>query len=133
MMSPEVYRQFRIQAPIHVQLRRDRVDPPGGDDLRIRGRVWRIFRDDGHDLYWGQKIQFGVAMIDPGPRGPIAPGGTLYHSWDALGRARWVEAFLSYWNGAFDLNHSQIAGIKGPTLRPVCDPAAEGFVCRGNL
>jgi hypothetical protein len=133
MMSPDVYRQFRMDAPIHVQLRRFAVTPPGGGYLHITGRVWRIFRDDPHALYWGKAIRFGVSMSDPEAREPPAPSGTIYHSWNHLGRARWVEAFLSFWNGEIRLVHSQIAGIRGPTWRPLCDPAAEGFCCRGNF
>jgi hypothetical protein len=132
MMSPDAYRSFRMDAPIHVQLRRASITPPGGGNLLIDGRVWRIFRDGSHRLFPGRRIRFSVPMSDPGD-GPPAPGGTIYHSWSHLGRARWVEAFLEYYDGEFHLVHSQIAGIRGPTWKPVCDPAAEGFCCVGNL
>lgn len=131
MMSPDTYRSFRVEAPIHVQLRRSTIAPPGGSHLLIEGRVWRIFRDDSHHLFPGRRIGFSVPMRDR-DEAP-APGGTIYHSWEHLGRARWVEAFLNHYQDGFHLIYSQIAGIRGPTWAPVCDPNAPGFCCEGNL
>ncbi len=134
-MAPQVYEQARANAPIHVQLWQFR----GTDQARDEGsvlattRVVRIFRDRDHALYLGKRIKFRVPVIHrSGPGGPEL-GGTIYHDWDRMGRAHWLEAFMQSVDGEIELVRSQIAAIRHPTRYPVCGPDQKGFLCTGNL
>lgn len=132
MMAPEVYEAARARAPIHVQLwhsGRTRLGRSG----RIEGRVVRVFRDHDHRLHWGARVSFGVPMIDRNSSEPPAPSGIIYLDAEWLCRTRWLEAFLEYWDGQFQLIHSQVCPIRHPTLEPVCGPGVKGFVCEGNV
>ncbi len=135
MMSPQVYEEARADAPIHLQLwqfhgagRR-----PDGGSVLAAAWVVRIFRDRDRVLHLGQRITFRVPVIHAyGPGGPEL-SGRIYHDWDRLGRARWLEAFMESADGQFELVLSQIAAIRRPTMRPVCGPDEKGFLCAGNV
>ena len=130
MMAPEVYERSRADAPIHVQIRRSDFGRarPG----RVEGRVLRIFRDSQYRLHWGQRIAFSVPVIEHTGGAPM-PSGDIHLDWDRLNAARWVEAFLEAWDGNIHLVRSQIAPIRGPTLKPVCGPGFKGFTYPGNF
>jgi hypothetical protein len=135
MMAPWVYEQARADAPIHVQLWqfRGRSRAPDDSSVLAVARVVRIFRDVDHAVHLGKRIAFRVPVIHAtGPEGPM-PSGTIYHDWDRLGRAHWLEAFMESTDGQIQLVHSQIAAIRHPTLRPACGPDEKGFLCAGNL
>jgi hypothetical protein len=135
MMAPEAYEHFRRTAPMHVQVwrtgpsRRTRH----GSVAPVEGRIVRIFRDCDGLLHWGQQITFNVPVIDPGARSAPMPSGTIYHDWEWLGRARWLEAFLESWQGNIQLVHSQVLPLRHPTWRPVCGPDARGMLCAGTF
>ena len=133
MMAPHIYEQARRNAPIHVQIWRPRIrlERRDANAARVNGRVVRIFRDDERALRWGQRISFTVPVIDRVSQ--PAPSGTIFHAWEMIGPARFLEAFLESWNGEIHLVYSQLAPIRRPTLVPVCDPSQEGFLCRGNI
>jgi hypothetical protein len=135
MMAPHVYEEARANAPIHVQLWRPRGGEtlPRGASVRTTAWVIRIFRDRDHAVGLGRRISFDVPVMHPiGSNGPEL-SGTIYHDWNRLGRAHWLEAFMERSEGGLELVHSQIAAIRHPTLRPVCGPDARGFLCEGNL
>jgi hypothetical protein len=136
MMAPEVYERARADAPIHVQVWRPRVEtsPPRANHVRIDGRVVRLFRNHGGVLHWGQRVSFSVSVRSPNapPEAPML-GGEIRHAWERIGPARYLEAFLQSWDGKIELVHSQVAPIRHPTLRPVCDHTVHGFVCPGNV
>ncbi len=133
MMSPQVYADARAEAPIHVQLMRGGVrrQRQESGSVRVHGRVVRIFRDRERAVHLGQRLSFLIQIIDPDAV-PM-PSGEIRHDWDYLGRARFIEAFLTSWQGEIHLVRSQVLGIRYPTLRPVCPPDAPGFLCPGNL
>jgi hypothetical protein len=135
MMAPQVYEEARANAPIHVQLwqfRGPNRSYDAGSVLAI-GRVMRVFRDRDHAVYLGKRIAFHVPVIRPsGPGGPVL-GGEIYHDWDRLGRAHWLEAFMQSYDGKIELVRSQIVAIRHPTRRPVCGPDEKGFLCAGNV
>ncbi len=134
MMAPFVYEEARANAPLHAQLCCYRLAPPAADatSIRVTGRVVRIFRNGGKSLHLGQKIGFHISVI--GPSGSAPPlNGTIRHDRDRIGRARFFEVFLNYWDGEFHLIHSQIAPIRFPTWRPVCGPETKGFLCEGHF
>jgi hypothetical protein len=135
MMAPQVYEEARANAPIHVQLwqfRGQARTPDEGSVLAV-GWVVRVFRDDDRALFLGKRIRFRVPVIHPsGPNGPEL-SGTIHHDWDRLGRAHWLEAFMETEDGKLELVRSQIAAIRHPTLRPVCGPDQQGFLCVGNV
>jgi hypothetical protein len=130
MMAPWVYESARAEAPMHIQLRCSSIQSRGSS-MRIEGRVVRIFRDTAHQLYWGKRISFSISVS--GGESGCMPGNTIYHSRDNFAAARWLEAFLESDEGKLELVYSQVAPIRGPTLRPVCGPDQEGFLCRGDL
>jgi hypothetical protein len=134
MMAPHVYEEARATAPIHVQLwqARARSKPDGGSVLLV-ARVVRVFRDRDHAVHLGKRVAFHVPIIHrSGPDGPSL-GGTIYHDWDRLALAHWLEAFMESADGKVELVLSQIAAIRHPTRRPVCGPDQKGFLCEGNL
>jgi hypothetical protein len=133
MMGPQVYEKARADAPMHVQLWRSGALPPNGDSVRVTGLIVRIFRDRAHVLHWGQRVSFTIPVIDQGRLDAPMPGGTIYHDWERMGRARWLEAFLESSGGKIHLVQSQVAAIRGPTRRPVCGPDVKGFICEGNF
>jgi hypothetical protein len=132
MMAPEIYQQARARAPMHLQLCRT-GSPARARAGWIDGRVVRIFRDQEHQLRWGQRISLSVPVIERNSGEPIAPSGTIYLDGDYLGAARWFEAFVQFWDGQYQLVHSQICPIRRPTRAPVCGPDQKGFLCEGNL
>jgi hypothetical protein len=134
MKPPWAYEEARRNAPIHAQfmaIRWGRSTPlrPG----QITGRAVRIFRDDPHALHFGKRITFYVPIIIPREAGSVMPGGTIYHDWERINSAKWLEAFLYTSENGFHLVESQIAPIRRPTLRPVCGPDTKGFCCEGNV
>ncbi|MBS0221243.1 MAG: hypothetical protein JSR91_10925 [Proteobacteria bacterium] len=135
MMAPFVYEEARTEAPMHVQIWRPWLHSPHNETRigRIDGRVVRIFRDRGRQLRWGQSVSFPVSIIDRKAQSPPTMSGEIYHDWERIGPARFLEAFLEAWNGKIELVYSQIAPIRYPTLHPVCGPDQKGFVCLGNL
>jgi hypothetical protein len=134
MMAPWVYQQARAEAAIHIQLQRKAGGPPvgGQTSVRIFGRIERIFRDGSRALRLGQEIAFTVPVINSFAESEGSPGSTIYHSWERLGRTRWLEGFFE-WDGELHLVHSQVAPILGPTEEPVCRPEETGFLCDGNI
>ncbi|MFN8574075.1 MAG: hypothetical protein U0132_18605 [Gemmatimonadaceae bacterium] len=135
MMAPQVYEDARANAPIHIQIWKwrgtDRT-PRGGSALLI-ARVVRIFRDRDHALRLGRRVSVRVPIIhDTGSSGPML-SGTINHDWDRLSQANWFEAFMESDGDHFELTLSQIAAIRGPTLRPICGPDQKGFLCEGNF
>jgi hypothetical protein len=135
MMAPEAYAHFRRIAPMHVQIWRARpsLRAPHGSVVSVEGRIVRIFRDRDRLLHWGQPITFQVPVIDPGARSAPMLSGTIYHDWNRLGRARWLEAFLDSWQGKLQLVYSQVLPLRHPTWRPVCGPDARETLCAGTL
>lgn len=135
MMAPEVYEQARANAPMHVQIWRPCIEPSPQNTpfIRINGRVVRIFQNRGGVLHWGQKISFTVSVISSRAAPIPMPSGDIHHRWERIGPVRFLEAFLEAWGGEIQLVHSQVAPIRYPTLRPVCDPNDKGFLCQGNL
>ncbi|HVA56441.1 MAG: hypothetical protein WBQ26_13810 [Gemmatimonadaceae bacterium] len=133
MMGPYAYEEARAQAPIHVQIRRFGAAPQqrSAEAVRVHGRIVRIFRDQEHVLHWWQRVSFAIPVIHRS-RSP-RPSGTIYHDWERMGRAHWLEVFLESWNGELQLVHSQVLAIRHPTWRPVCGPDAKGFICEGNF
>ena len=135
MMAPFVYEEARADAPIHVQLWQPAglKQPRRGTSVRTTTRVVRIFRDRDRALYLGKRISFHVPVVTPiGSDGPEL-SGTIYHDWDRMGRAHWLEAFMESSDDGFDLVLSQIVAIRHPTRRPVCGPEEKGFLCAGNV
>ncbi len=134
MMAPHVYEEARANAPMHVQLLRiGALDRPGhSGSARIDGRIVRIFRDREHQLRWGQRVSFGVSVIDRSRSGPPELSGTIYHDGERLARSRWLEVFLEAWQGEIQLVRSQLLVIRHPTLQPVCGPDAKGFLPTGG-
>lgn len=135
MMAPEVYEEARRTASMHVQLWRagpTRRERHAGS-VRVDGRIVRIFRDRDRILHWGQRVTFVVPVIDRERTAAPTLSGTIYHDWDWMGRARWLEAFLESWQGEMQLVHSQILALRHPTLRPVCGPEATGTLCSGTF
>jgi hypothetical protein len=134
MMAPFVYEEARANAPLHAQLCRCRLTPLAADatSVRVTGRVLRIFRNRGGSLYLGQKINFYIPVTGPADLAPQLDG-TIRHHRDRIGRARFLEAFLDYWDGEFHLVHSQVAPIRCPTWRPICGPDTNGFLCKGHF
>ncbi len=135
MKPPWAYRDARVNAPIHAQiwLASKDTQPKFNGSVRFVGRIVRIFRDDTHGLWTGKRVEFFVPVTGSEGSGEIELNGTIYHHWTWLARTRWFEVFLDQTFDGLVLSECQIAPIRGPTLRPVCDPKAEGFVCEGNL
>lgn len=135
-MSPEVYQQARANAPMHVQLLRGGVrgqrDQRGGS-VRVHGWVVRIFRDRDRALHFLQPISFSISIIPSRREEPPMPSGQIRHDWGYLGRARFLEAFLEESEGGLHLVLSQVLALRYPTVRPVCLPGAEAFLCEGTL
>ena len=134
MMAPFVYEEARADAPLHAQLCHCRPArlPADATCIRATGRVLRIFRNRGASLHLGQKISFCIPVIGPAGSAP-ALDGTIRHDRYRIGRARFLEAFLDYWDSEFHLIHSQVAPIRYPTKRPVCRPETKGFLCEGHF
>ncbi len=135
MMAPEIYQQARADAPIHVQLWQFRGNERGRGEGSVLATAWvvRIFRDRDRALYLGKRVTFRVPVIHrSGPNGPEL-SGTIYHDWDRMGRAHWLEAFMESVDGDLELVRSQVAAIRRPTLRPVCGPDETGYLCTGNV
>jgi len=135
MMAPFVYEKARANAALHIQLRRCRIAPQPADatSVCVTGWVLRIFRNRGGPLHFGQKISFFVPIINSVGSAPPTLDGTIRHAWDRIGPARYLEAFLEFWDDEFHLVRSQVAPIRRPTWRPVCGPETKGFLCKGNL
>jgi hypothetical protein len=135
MMGPHVYEAARAEAPIHAQVwrlgptRRER----GSDSVRVRGCVVRIFRNRDRQVRWGQFVSFSIPVVNHERTDPPALSGTIYYDWEHLARTRWLEVFLECWEGQLMLVRSQVAGIRHPTVDPVCGPDVKGFVCPGNV
>lgn len=134
MKPPWVYEEARRNAPIHAQFMvirwgHSRRLRPG----QIAGRAVRIFRDNTKALHFGKLITFYVPTIVPRESGPVMLDGTIYHDWERINSAKWLEAFLYTFENGFHLVESQIAPIRRPTLRPVCTPDIKGFCCEGNV
>ena len=134
-MAPFVYEQARARAPIHVQLWQAAglKHPPRGASVRATARVVRIFRDRDRALHLGKRISFRVSVTQPRASGGPDLSGEIYHDWDRLGRAHWLEAFMESSEDGFELVRSQIVAIRHPTRRPVCGPEEKGFLCAGNV
>jgi hypothetical protein len=135
MMSPHVYEEARASAPIHVQILKLGTTrrPSGSGAVRVSGFVVRIFRDSQRQVRWGQRVSFTVPVINRERTGAPELSGTIHHDWERMGRSRWLEAFLEYWNGEMHLVRSQIAAIRRPTAKPICGPDVKGFICPGNV
>lgn len=135
MMAPFVYERARADAPIHVQIRRfGSADRERHDNsVLVHGRIARIFRDRDHVLRWWQRVSFTIPVIDRERTGSPELSGTIYHDWERMSRARWLEAFLQSWKGELQLVRSQVLAIRHPTRQPVCGPDAKGFICEGNF
>ena len=133
MMAPFIYERARAEAPMHVQIWRPHTasSPRAVPVGRIDGRVVRIFRDRGRVLQWGQRVRFTVPVIDR--KASPSPSGVIYHAWDRIGPARFLEAFLEAWEGQIHLVHSQVAPIRRPTVRPICGADQKGFLFHGNI
>jgi hypothetical protein len=101
--------------------------------VRVDGIVVRVFRDRKRQVHWGQRVRFNVPVINRERTTAPELSGTIYHDWDRMGRARWLEVFLEYWEGEIHLVRSQVTAIRHPTARPVCGPDVEGFICTGNV
>lgn len=133
MKPPWAYEEARRDAPIHAQLMlsgsRRRSQRPG----QITGRVVRIFRDDTSALRFGKRISFSVPIVDRDQSGPVMLDGTIYHDWERISSAKWLEVFLHASEDGFELVESQVAPIRWPTFRPVCGPDTKGFCCEGNV
>ena len=91
VMPPEVYEEGRKTASNHVQIGVDSVVPPnaGRGDCAVFGRVLKVFRGD---LRAGEAITFNVSCY---LRGGVPAGGTLWTDYDALKRAKFLEAFMT--------------------------------------
>lgn len=91
VMPPEVYEEGRRTAPNHVQIGVDSVVPPntGRGDCAVFGRILKVFRGD---LRPGEAITFNVSCY---LHGGVPAGGTLWTDYDALKRAKYLEAFMT--------------------------------------
>jgi hypothetical protein len=135
MMGPYVYEEARAEAPIHVQIwcaRRARRDV-GEASVRVHGWIVRVFRDRERQVRWGRRVSFTVPVINRERTGSPELSGTIFHDWERMGRARWLEAFLECWEGDMQLVRSQVLAIRHPTRHPVCGPDVKGFICPGNI
>lgn len=91
VMAPEVYEEGRRSAANHLQIGVDSVVPPSGGrgDCVVSGRVLTVFRGD---MKPGEAINFNVSCY---LRGGVPAGGTLWTDYDALKRAKYLEAFMT--------------------------------------
>lgn len=134
-MAPEVYEQARAEASIHAQIWRPKIGSRNacGGLLRIEGRIVRVFRDRQRALRFGQRVSFWVPIMASTKSDPPELSGEIRHAWESIAPARFVEAFMEWWDDEFVLVRSQIAAIRRPTYAPICDAAQKGFLCQGNL
>ncbi len=135
MKPPWAYREARHRAPIHVQLlmKNPGAQPRENESVPIVARIVRIFRDDTRRLWMGKRVRFFVPVAGSNPTRQAPLDGTIYHHWSNLTASRWFEAFLCVESdGALELVESQIAAIRWPTVRPVCNPDDEAFLFAGN-
>jgi hypothetical protein len=108
VMHPMYYRQARMEAAHHVQIRVLGVTGPRNGiwgDCVVRGRIARVFKGDL----------------------PTPVGGALTTPTLEVRKAKVLEAFL---NGTpANIVRDQAVILPRLTDTPACDPAAEGFRC----
>ena len=132
LMPPQVYRDGRMRAAHHVQVRVTDVTPPAHGQLgecAVRGRVVRVFKGDltrGTPLaltLWCKGPARGEAAIAQMP----FVGGRLDTPTQTLQAARYLEVFLG--GTPPNIIHDQAKIIAKPSRRPVCDPGAATIRC----
>ena len=123
-LPPYVYEQARDQATYHLQIKVMGVTPPAKTpgECETSGEVVRIFRDRSRTLRLGTRLAFAVSCSRRGD--PPIVGGVLWTDYDALMRARYLEAFLNHENGRYQVALSQSRIIEAPTDKPVIGPAS---------
>lgn len=135
MKPPWVFEKARREAPIHAQLRILHLgaQPEQHGSVAIVCRVVRIFRDDAHSLRKGARVRVRVSVTGRNRSDAPALDGTIYHAWQRIESAEWIEVFLCPSDDGVELVESQLAPIRRPSREPVCDPEEPGFLCAGDL
>jgi len=123
-LPPYVYAQARDQATYHLQIKVTDVTPPAKTpgECETSGEVVRIFRDRSGTLRLGDRLAFAVSCSRRGD--PRIVGGVLWTDYDALMRARYLEAFLNRENGRYRIALWQSRIIEAPTDAPVLGPTS---------
>ena len=138
-IAPEYFQEARAEAPIHIQLKLERL--PGKTDSSAGGKIVRIFRDDAHRLKRGERIYFRISWNDSnrasGARDePPMPGGQRFAldiTW--LRAARFLEAYLTpAWRdgredpaGGFEVLRDQVTALHRATAEPANPADREGY------
>ena len=84
MISPEYYRDARMNAAHHIQARIE----PTPDGHGVQFKVIRVFRGP---LKRGAVLRLGIHFR---PLGPPVLGEPIYSEWEEFKGARYIEAFL---------------------------------------
>jgi tetratricopeptide (TPR) repeat protein len=118
VLPPQVYENARAEATYHVQVKIATVSPPSRTpgDCETTGEVVRIFRDKSGTLRLGTRVDFTVSCMRRGD--PPIIGGTLWTDYDALMRARYLEAFLNPGAGRYHVAAWQSRIIEAVTDKP---------------
>ncbi len=126
VLAPEYYEEARRSAPNHVQIEIDDVSGPSGGmgACAVKGKVVRVFRGD---LASGTRLRFDVSCYD---YGKIPSGPTLWTDYDALGDAKYLEAFMSG-DAAPKIALDQVEIILEPRDVPYCD--SNSLYCESSV
>lgn len=92
MMTPEEYQKARADAEFHVQLEVKKVVPPARSPgiCAVEGVVVRVFRGS---LAAGTPMRLELSCRRKDER--VRPGGEHWTSWEALEKAKFLEAYVN--------------------------------------
>jgi hypothetical protein len=140
MMRPEAYRQARLDAPIHAQMRVVKLGdaPVGGyGACTLTAHVERIFRDTNQALPKDKDLDIAVEVfndtVDPKTLRPPRLSGALYKAWSKVSIAKFVEVYLQPASDGFKIVHSQIGLLDEATETPACPPESTEIACPDRL
>ena len=98
----------------------DATHQPGSQEATIRGKVYKVFRDESKLLAPGRTIRFALDCGTADPRGGSTPTCSRF-----VKTAEKYAEVVFYLNSPFD----QVGIIAKLTSEPTCPPEAKGYWC----
>jgi len=134
-ISPEVYRQARLDAPVHLQIEiRERPDFTSRYDAEaanVRGPIVQLFRDQTGRFRLGDWVGLNIPWVHPRPGGGSGPAMPGRHSFDVtpelLRGAAAIEAYLSVDDQNLAVVWDQWTLLGRPTSQPANPAEAQGY------
>jgi hypothetical protein len=106
----------RKEARFHVQVALEKIqaDPSTPGEVRVEGRVTRIFHTDG-TLALGDNVSFILHVYQ---HDEATPPGPVYVSYDRLANATHIEAYLNGTAPRCDIPAGEYTLLFGPREQP---------------